>query len=263
MSNMLWVLDVGNTHTVTGLFDKDKLTASWRISTDKDKTTDEYGLLFKNILSCHDFNTEELKGLCLSCVVPPLIPTLEQMAEKYFHLKPVTVSPGVKTGISIEYENPKEVGADRIANAAAVHKYYGGPSVVVDMGTATTFDIISEKGSYIGGVIAPGITISTEALFDRTAKLPRVELIYPPHAIGRNTIHSMQSGITYGFLGQIEGILKKINDELTTPPRVIATGGLAEKIAGKSSLIDEIDPFLTLKGLQIIYSKNEGSLNYD
>lgn len=254
---MILVFDVGNTNTVLGVFNNRDLVEHWRISTVKHRTADEYGMLLKSLFTSSGLVFSGVQALVISSVVPPLNHTLEQMCQKYLKIDYVFVGPGVKTGMAIKYENPREVGADRIVNAVAGYEQYGGPLIIVDFGTATTFCAISSRGEYLGGAIAPGIGISTEALFARAAKLPRVEMIRPPSVIGKNTVSSMQSGIVFGFAGQVDEIVRRMKNELEGDPLVLATGGLAEMIAGESKTIDRVDQFLTLNGLRIIYERNK------
>lgn len=253
---MLLVLDVGNTNIGLGVYDKESLLYHWRIETNRDKTEDEYGMLIKSLFTHVNMAFEDIQGVIISSVVPPLISSLERMCQKYLRLQPLIVGPGVKTGLNIKYENPREVGADRIVNAVGAIHEYGAPLIIVDFGTATTYCFINEDKQYMGGSIAPGIDISTEALYSRAAKLPRIELIKPDNVIGKNTVAAMQSGIFYGFIGQIEGIVTRMKQKSKKKPTVVATGGLASLIADESSVIDVVDPFLTLKGLQLIYNKN-------
>lgn len=253
---MLLVFDIGNTNTVVGVFQGTDLIFNWRIATDRQKTVDEYGMLIKSLFEYEGIEMKSVKGIAISSVVPPLMPTLCSMTEKYFLLKPLVVGPGIKTGLNIKMENPREVGADRIVNAVAAHTYYGGPLIIVDFGTATTFCAVSAEGDYLGGAIAPGIGISTEALFQRAAKLPRVELVRPRSIIGKDTISSMQSGIFYGFVGQVEGIVTRMSESFPQTPIVVATGGFASLIKQESKVIDHVHPFLILEGLRIIYKGN-------
>jgi type III pantothenate kinase len=253
---MLLAVDVGNTNIVLGVYDNDQLRISWRISTNPLQTGDEYGVILKNLFSQTGLDDKKLTGMIVSSVVPPLMFSLEEMAKRYFNLEPLFVGPGMKTGLNIATENPREVGADRIVNAVAGIELYGGPLIIVDFGTATTFDAISEFGDYLGGAISPGISISTEALFQRAAKLPRVELVKPKRVIGRDTITSMQAGIIYGFVGQVDGIVRRMVLEFPKKPKVIATGGLAELIAGESETVDLVNPLLTLEGLRTIHARN-------
>lgn len=253
---MLLAIDVGNTNIVLGVYQKTRLLISWRVSTNRLQTSDEYGVILKNLFKQAQMDTKALEGIIISSVVPPLMYALEEMAQRYFHLKPLVIGPGIKTGLNLAVDNPKEVGADRIANAVAGYELYGGPLIIVDFGTATTFDAISEKGDYLGGAIAPGINISTEALFEKAAKLPRVELIKPKKVIGRDTVTSMQAGIIYGFAGQVDGIVKRMSREFKEKPKVVATGGLAGLIADETETISLVNPLLTLEGLRLIYEKN-------
>lgn len=253
---MLFAIDVGNTNIVTGVFDGPKILAHWRISTNGNKTEDEYGMMFLNMLEYSGFRSQDVDGAIIASVVPPLTPVLETMVWKYFKITPMIVGPGTKTGINVKYENPKEVGPDRITNAVAAFRKYGGPVIVVDYGTATTFDVISKDGEYLGGAIAPGVVTSTDALFDKAARLPRIELVKPVSAIGRNTVESMQSGILFGFVGQVDGLVTRLKKEVGKGAKVIATGGLADLVSRESSTIEHVEPMLTLEGLQIIYEKN-------
>ncbi|HHW27900.1 MAG TPA: type III pantothenate kinase [Firmicutes bacterium] len=253
---MLFALDAGNTVIAVGLFRGPGLVEHWRISTDHNKTEDEYGMVFLSLLANAGVKPSEVKGAVLASVVPPLTGVLERATSKCLGLSPLVVGPGTKTGINVKYENPKEVGPDRIVNAVAAFKKYGGPVIVVDFGTATIFDAISKDGDYLGGAIAPGVFTSTDALFEKAARLPRIELTKPSAAIGRTTADSMRSGILYGFAAQTDGIVRRIMRELGGRPRVVATGMPAHLIAPESSTIDTVDPLLTLEGLYLIYQKN-------
>ncbi|MCL5992653.1 MAG: type III pantothenate kinase [Firmicutes bacterium] len=257
---MLLAVDVGNTNIVLGVYQGRELKVSWRISTNREQTGDEYGIIFKNLFAQASIDDSLLTGMIVSSVVPPLMFSLEEMAKRYFRLDPLVVGPGMKTGLNIKIDNPREVGADRIVNAVAGIELYGGPLIIVDFGTATTFDAISGSGEYLGGAIAPGISISTEALFQRAAKLPRVELVKPKRVIGRDTISSMQSGIIYGFIGQVDGIVKRMIQEFPERPKVVATGGLADLLAADSEALEIVNPLLTLEGLLIIYQRNSSFL---
>ncbi|AST94000.1 MULTISPECIES: type III pantothenate kinase [Sutcliffiella] len=254
---MIFVLDVGNTNTVLGVYEKDKLVHHWRIETSRNKTEDEYGMIVKNLLQHVGISFKDFNGIIISSVVPPIMFSLERMCNKYFGINPIVVGPGIKTGLNIKYENPREVGADRIVNAVAAIREYGSPLIIVDFGTASTYCYINEKKQYMGGAIAPGIGISTEALYSRAAKLPRIEIARPEGIIGKTTVSAMQAGILYGYVGQVEGIVERMKQESKEKPKVIATGGLAELIAKESKVIDIVDPFLTLKGLYLIYTKNK------
>jgi len=253
---MILACDVGNTNIVLGLFQGDQLVQNWRVATVHSRTADEHGILWRQLFLGSGLELGVVEAVVISSVVPPLEQSLEEACARYFGLKPLTIEPGVKTGMPIRIDNPREVGADRIVNAVAAFELYGGPLVIVDFGTATTYCAVSKKGEYLGGAIAPGIGISTEALFLRASKLPRVDITRPPSVIGRNTVHAMQSGILYGFVGQVDGIVGRMKRELGPGTRVIATGGLAELIAGQTGSIDRVDPFLTLTGLRLIYERN-------
>ena len=254
---MILVLDAGNTNIVLGVFNEGKLITNWRISTDRNKSSDEYGMLIGQLFAYEGLNMRGLQAVIMSSVVPPIMHSLGRAINKYSGISPLVVGPGVKTGIDIKYDNPKEVGADRIVNAAAALHKYGGPVILVDFGTATTFCAVSEKGEYLGGSIAPGIIISSDALFQRAAKLPRVELMVPGRYVCKNTVSSMQSGIVYGFVGLVEHIVNGFKKELGWDhAKVIATGGLARLIASQSRFIDVVDGLLTLDGLYIIYQMN-------
>lgn len=260
---MIFVFDVGNTNTVLGVYQGDELKYHWRIETNRNRTDDEYGILIKSLFDHSGLSITEIDGIIISSVVPPIMFALERMCQKYFHLKPLVVGPGVKTGLDIKYENPREVGADRIVNAVAAIHEYGSPLIIVDFGTATTYCYVNEHRQYMGGAIAPGINISTEALYSKAAKLPRIEITRPDGVIGKNTVSAMQAGIVYGYVGQVEGIVKRMMDQSSQKPSVIATGGLAGMIAQESKIIDIVDPFLTLKGLQLIYKRNMDMIRKD
>lgn len=253
---MLFAVDVGNTHIMVGLIEGLEIRNNWRISTDPRKTEDEYGHILLFLLEGAGVTKDDLTGGVMASVVPPLTSVLEKTMRMYLGIDPLIVGPGTKTGINIKYENPKEVGPDRIANAVAAYHGYGGPVIVVDFGTATTFDAISRDGEYLGGAIAPGIMTATEALFEKAARLPRIELVRPSAAIGRNTVESMQAGTIFGFAGQTDGLVRRISREIGGVTQVIATGGQAQLVASESETITIVDPTLTLKGLAIIYSKN-------
>ncbi len=256
---MLLAIAAGNTSTKWGVFDGDKLLVTWRWATRFDRMADEYAALLLNLLQLNHLDFSDIKEVVFSSVVPPLNANIVSLAERYFHASPLIIEAWVKTGVRIRVDNPREVGADRIANSAAMRHLYGSPGIVVDMGTATTFDVVSKEGDYIGGVIAPGINIAAEALFVRTAKLPRVELARPKTVIGTNTVAAMQSGLVFGYVGLIEGIVARIWGELGEKARVVATGGDAELIARETKTIDLVNPDLTIMGLRIIYQLNRAS----
>jgi len=256
-SFMLLAMDIGNTNTVLGLFDGDRLVQDWRIRTEVNATTDEYGILIRSLFSGFDLPTTQVSEIIISCVVPPVLNTAENFCTKYFGLEPLVVGPGIKTGMPILYDNPKEVGADRIVNAVAAFELYHDALVVVDFGTATTFDYVSERGEYLGGVICPGIMISCEALFQKASKLPRVEIFAHPRLIlAKNTIGSMNAGIVFGYAGLVEGIIQRVKAEMQRDLKVVATGGLARLIAAECPTIQLVDDYLTLKGLRIIHLRN-------
>ena len=280
---MLLALDVGNTNTVLGLYrlDEDaaaaaslpaseeasqsrlgvepKLTAHWRVTTHRAQTADEYGVLFLNLFTMSGISVDQVKHIIISSVVPPVESTLRRVCEKYFHLQPLFVEPGIKTGMPVLVDNPTELGADRLVNAIAAYERYGGPCIVVDFGTATTFDVISAKGEYLGGAISPGLGISADALFARAARLGRVDIKRPAKVIGTNTITHLQSGLYYGYIGLVDGIIERMSTELGAEPRVIATGGLARQISGDSRFIAQIDDMLTLDGLRILFERNRST----
>ncbi len=254
---MLLAIDIGNTNIILGVFEGEELRATWRMATGIDRTTDEYTALLLNLLQQQGLGTPDIKEVALCSVVPPLTATFEQLFQQYFHISPLVVGAGVKTGVRIRMDNPREVGADRIANAAAAHHLYRGPIIIVDLGTATTFDTVSKEGDYLGGAIAPGISTASEALFIRAAALPRVELVPPKHTIGTNTITAMQSGIVFGYVGLVEGMVARIQQELGEKTKVVATGGYAELIAKETAVIDVVNLNLTLIGLRLIYLMNK------
>lgn len=253
---MLLAVDIGNTNIVFGLFDGEELKTHWRIRTERNRTTDEYWVLVNEFLRLNEIGPASIRNIAISCVVPPLIPVFEELSQKYLKKDSLVVGPGIKTGIPILYNNPAEVGADRIVNAIAGFEKYGGPLIIVDFGTATTFDAISDKGEYMGGAIFPGLNISLEALYKNTAKLSPVDIVLPEHVIGKSTKESIQSGTVYGFVGVVDNIVSKMQSEIGRPAQVIGTGGVLPVIHKEVQSIQTVDPFLTLEGLRILYQRN-------
>ena len=257
---MILTLDIGNTNMKTALFEDMEMRQYWRLSTNRNRTSDESGMALMNLLNHHGIDKGAVEGIMMSSVVPQINFTIEHMCRNYFGMEPMKIEPGVKTGINIKYENPRELGSDRIANAVAAYELYGGPCITIDFGTATSFGAISAKGEFLGGAICPGLRLAADALTERTAKLPRFELVKPEAVIGRNTVNNMQAGIVYGYIGQINYIVNRMKREMNVPDvKVIATGGLAVLVAGESRVIDVMDGLLTLKGLCLIYKKNTGN----
>ena len=255
---MLLAIDIGNPTLGAGVFEGERLRATWRLGTDVHKLEDEYAAIFLDLLSMKGLSFADIDSAVIASSVPPLVTVLEELCRRYFGVSPLVVGPGTKTGVRVVLDNPREAGADRVVNAAAAHKLYGGPLIVIDFGTATTLDVVSAEGDYLGGAIAPGIGISAAALFERAAKLPRVELVRPAKAIGKNSVAAMQSGIIFGYVGLIEGIVARMRRELGGTAKVIATGGLAQVIASETDVIEALEPDLTLVGLRLVYELNQG-----
>ncbi|MFC2014472.1 type III pantothenate kinase [Chloroflexota bacterium] len=254
---MLLAVDIGNTNVTLGVFEGEQLRATWRMASNANQVTDEYAVLLINLLQFKGISPSDIKDITLCSVVPPLTTTFTSLSQRYFDITPLVVGAGVRTGVHIRFDNPKEVGPDRIANAAAAQHLYSGPVIVIDVGTATTFDVVSKEGDWIGGAIATGIGTAAEALFSRTAALPRVELVHPKQAIGTSTITAMQSGIVFGYVGLIEGVVARILEELGEKSMVVATGGYASLMANETPVINEVNPDITLIGLRLIYEMNK------
>ena len=254
---MIFTMDIGNTNIKTALFDGEQMVKYWRISTSRSYTSDEYGLIITGLFAHEGIDMKQVEGIAISSVVPTINYTIEHMCQNYFHLDPMFVAPGIKTGINIRYENPRELGSDRIANAVAAYEIYGGPCIFIDFGTATTFGVIDDKGAFLGGCICPGIKLASEAIVSNTSKLPKFELVKPESVIGKTTVTNLQAGIIYGHIGQVNYLIKKMKQELKNEDvRVVATGGMAVLVSDESKAIDVLDGLLTLKGLRIIYERN-------
>ena len=255
---MLFCIDIGNTNIVLGVAKQEKILQHWRVRTEKDVTADELGIFIDNLFRSSEIKMNEITDIIISCVVPPLLNTIDELASRYFNVRPMVVGPGLKTGMPIKYDNPKEVGADRIVNAVAAYEKYHTGLVIVDFGTATTFDCVSDEGAYIGGAIAPGVTISSEALFQKASKLPRIEIFAKPkNVISKDTISGMNAGIIYGYAGLVDGIVKRMKKEMRQKTTVVATGGLAPLIFEESETIEHVEEFLTLEGLIILFKRNK------
>jgi type III pantothenate kinase len=254
--SVLLTIDVGNTNTVLGLHQGAELKAHWRLTTRREQTADEYGILVRNLFATSDFEPAQIEGVALASVVPPLTPVLVALSRQYLGHDPLVIEPGVRTGMPILYEPPGDVGADRIVNGVAAFAAYGGPVIVVDFGTATTFDVVTKKGEYAGGVICPGIGISADALFQRAARLPRVDVRHPGRVVGKSTVASIQAGLYFGYAEMVEGLIRRIRAELQEQVKVVATGGLAETLASDIPSIEAVDPVLTLTGLRLIWDRN-------
>ena len=254
---MIFTMDIGNTNIKTALFDGEQMVKYWRISTSRSYTSDEYGLIITGLFAHEGIDMNKVEGIAISSVVPTINYTIEHMCQNYFHLDPMFVAPGIKTGINIRYENPRELGSDRIANAVAAYEIYGGPCIFIDFGTATTFGVIDDKGAFLGGCICPGMKLASEAIVSNTSKLPKFELVKPESVIGKTTVTNLQAGIIYGHIGQVNYLIKKMKQELKNEDvRVVATGGMAVLVSDESKAIDVLDGLLTLKGLRIIYERN-------